>query len=1010
MASIALIIAILCTFFAGSTGWASENEPPETTPSPIQSEARFEPGQVIVGMKSRVTINELTFQGVGVREVRDLTQYKGKYYLRKQILLLTLSDETTSGVWDAIEKLKRYPDVDYAEPNYIGYLDTISTSNIPNDPYYNSLWGMEKIQAPEAWSITTGDSSVLVAVMDTGIDYMHEDLLDNVDPSLGGDFFYYSGDPTDLHIKRHGTHVSGTIGAVGNNQVGVVGVNWEVTLVPLAIFSRHDYSNVNSFIDAMTYVSYLKAEEDISIPIMNMSVGWDTDEMQSMVDAVDEYDGLLVVSAGNSYVMEVLSANEPHYMHCSNVIVVAASDPDDDLADFSTYGDHVHLAAPGTNILSTAYSYDSLNGTSMASPHVAGAAALLLSYKPDLTTAQLKEAILNNVDEIPALSGKVSTGGRLNVYKALQSVMDDGISLSETGTYDFPDATVDYGAQQAKSVTITNHSDQSTGTLTIALSGTNANDFTLNKNQTVVSANSTDSFTVVPNLGLQVGEYNAKIEVSGSNVESKSFDVRFSVNPLLPAIDITSTGLDNLKVGQSVLGSIDFTLSNGTFATMITPGDFNVTGLPAGLTPGNAVRKNGTVVYIQITGAPTSYNTSTKSVTLPTTIPAANVQGAAVNITPTGTVSASAVAKGDGAAVSGSPSASSTTANSITVNAVSIPTNPGNQSVQYAISKSSGLYGTALNSLAWQNGTTFIPLDPGTYYYVYARSAENTNYSAGQVQQSQGISTASQPQTYPVSLTIKKDGTSYNSHGKTFTLRQGGVTMYTGSGTGSNVTFGSVNGGTYDLYDGSASTGVTISSSNSSPTLDYYTVVFSVSDAGTASGSSISATYGGAAITSGAVILGGKTLVVSASGAGGTSYSYSWSGTASGSISSFSTTVNSAVNAICTVTGTGTISLGVIFWDPATDGPLSINGDFLSAQNGYMEYVIVSSQTIFASLEMGEDNGTAYEVFDSSGSLGIVFPFNPDPFTFVMVENVQYTIIIYPFWGDPPFSFTLSEV
>jgi hypothetical protein len=206
----------------------------------------------------------------------------------------------------------------------------------------------------------------------------------------------------------------------------------------------------------------------------------------------------------------------------------------------------------------------------------------------------------------------------------------------------------------------------------------------------------------------------------------------------MPSIAITSIGLDALKVGQAVDGAIRYTLTNGTFVSSITTANFAVSGLPAGLTAGTATRLTNTTVAVAITGTPTTYNASAANVTLPASIPQGNVTGATAAITPTGTVSASAVARGDGAAVSGAPTVSGTpTANSITVNAVTVPTNPGSQTVEYAISTT-----TTTPTTGWQAGTTFGSLTAATTYYVHARTVANTNYNAGTTRVSAAINTA----------------------------------------------------------------------------------------------------------------------------------------------------------------------------------------------------------------------------------------------------------------------------
>ena len=216
-----------------------------------------------------------------------------------------------------------------------------------------------------------------------------------------------------------------------------------------------------------------------------------------------------------------------------------------------------------------------------------------------------------------------------------------------------------------------------------------------------------------------------------------------------PAIVVGSTGLTGLKVGQSVSSaSIVYTLNGGTYAASITAANFAVSNLPSGLTADTAVRTSNTVVTVPITGTPTTYNASTRTITLPSNIPAANVTGATGPITLTGTVPASAVAMGDGAAVSGAPTVSSYTHNSITVNAVTIPANPGNQTVEYARNTA-----TTTPTSGWQDGTTFSGLAQSTAYYVFARSKSNANYNAGTVQRTTAATTTLATPTIAVTVT-----------------------------------------------------------------------------------------------------------------------------------------------------------------------------------------------------------------------------------------------------------------
>ena len=216
-----------------------------------------------------------------------------------------------------------------------------------------------------------------------------------------------------------------------------------------------------------------------------------------------------------------------------------------------------------------------------------------------------------------------------------------------------------------------------------------------------------------------------------------------------PTIVASGTGFFDIKVGKALSDSVFFTLTNGTYASTITAAHFVVSNLPSGLTSGTAVRKSGTVVAVPITGIPNAVKNYPTLITLPASIAAANVTGATAAITPTGNVIVRPIAKGDGADVSGPPTASSTTQTGITVNAVTIPgSNPGGQTVEYAISENS-----TLPTSGWQPGTTFSSLSSGTAYYVFARSKDNDHCYAGKAQVSAAISTATATTVTPPAIT-----------------------------------------------------------------------------------------------------------------------------------------------------------------------------------------------------------------------------------------------------------------
>ena len=328
-------------------------------------------------------------------------------------------------VEEAIDQYQQDPNVLYAEPNYILHLT--ANPNIaltPNDPSFGSLWGLTKINAPGAWNTTTGSSSVFVAVLDTGIDYTHPDLATNMgidaDGNYGIDVANNDTDPMD--DNEHGTHVSGTIGAVGNNSIGVVGVNWNVKLLACKFFDSTGYGTTEGAIACLDYVKNMK---DRGINIIATSNSWGGgDFSQALIDAIDaqRQDGILFITAagnGNAFGVGQNNDTTPFYpcdTFLPNVICVAATTSNDGKASFSNYGRHtVHVGAPGSGILSTVPGggYASLSGTSMATPHVSGLAALLKAQDPTRDWRAIKNLILTGGDTVSSMSNTI-TGKRIN--------------------------------------------------------------------------------------------------------------------------------------------------------------------------------------------------------------------------------------------------------------------------------------------------------------------------------------------------------------------------------------------------------------------------------------------------------------------------------------------------------------------------------------------------------------------------------------------------------------------
>jgi subtilisin family serine protease/uncharacterized membrane protein len=355
-----------------------------------------------------------------------------------------------------LRRLENRPDVLYAEPNYIVHAFTE-----PNDPSFPQLWGLKNIgqtvngspglagadiHAEPAWSLSLGSTAQVVAVIDTGIDYTHPDLAANMwsAPSaftvtIGGvpitcpagthgfNAITSTCDPMDDH--NHGTHVSGTIGATGQNGVGVVGVNWITQLMGIKFLDANGSGTVADAVNGIEFAILAKrafaATGGANVRVLSNSWGG-AEFSQTLLDeiiAAGVEDMLFVAAAGNSAFDNDILPAYPASFDSPNVIAVAATTNTDGRAWFSNYGaESVHLGAPGVDVLSTTIgnTYAFFSGTSMATPHVSGGAALVLS-RCALDTAGLKDALLSTVEPVAALESATITGGRLDVNSAIQS-------------------------------------------------------------------------------------------------------------------------------------------------------------------------------------------------------------------------------------------------------------------------------------------------------------------------------------------------------------------------------------------------------------------------------------------------------------------------------------------------------------------------------------------------------------------------------------------------------------
>ena len=342
---------------------------------------------------------------------------------RLQVLTVP-SGETGQGL---ITKYQKSGLVEFAEPDYFGQAFDIT----PNDPFFlnGTLWGLYTIDAPAAWDVLTSASNIVVAVVDTGVRYTHQDLASNMwvnpnDGSHGWNALTGTNDPYDdamPYTVSHGTLVSGVLGAVGNNGIGVVGVAWQVQIMACQWLDNSTGSGTVS--DCITCMVYAQTN---GAQIINASWGFPTVSLalSNAIVSLQTAGIILVAACGNNTNDIDITPTYPSGYQLDNVVSVAATTSNDTLSAYSNYGaTNVMLAAPGDNIYSTVAASDSYygysTGTSMAAPYVSGALALMLAKFPTENYQQIIARLLNATDQLPALAGKCVTGGRLNLFNAL---------------------------------------------------------------------------------------------------------------------------------------------------------------------------------------------------------------------------------------------------------------------------------------------------------------------------------------------------------------------------------------------------------------------------------------------------------------------------------------------------------------------------------------------------------------------------------------------------------------
>lgn len=383
-----------CAAIPGATTPASRMAPPDVTWLDAPT-GTYVADRVIVKRKG----------GQAIRSIMGLRSVQAIDGLADTAIYQVPAGSTVAAT---LASLRQDPAVAYAEPDYIyhAFGDLHARATV-NDPMLSQLWGIAKMQVPQAWDTTTGDPAIVVAVVDTGVDYNHADLKGQVikGPDVAGN----DSDPMD--DQGHGSHVAGTIAALGNNGVGVVGVAYHTKILAVKVLGSDGSGDTSTIARGI-----LKAAE-LGARVINLSLGG-PQQSSTLKDAVDQATAkgaLVVVAAGNDGNSTVnYPAGYP------NALSVGATDRSDVRASFSQNGSTLDLAAPGKDIMSsTEGSYKSHSGTSMASPHVAGAAALLLAKNSKLTVQQLRDALTSTGDPTTGFSTSLK---RVNAAKALAAV------------------------------------------------------------------------------------------------------------------------------------------------------------------------------------------------------------------------------------------------------------------------------------------------------------------------------------------------------------------------------------------------------------------------------------------------------------------------------------------------------------------------------------------------------------------------------------------------------------
>lgn len=421
------------------------------------------PGELIVKLKngqSALSMKTSLFSTLDQEFGENSVQGMKPFVTNTKLTLIKI--KAGLSIEKAIEALEKLSNVEYAEPNYILTIQDHHSevlSGEPNDADFAKLWGMKNTgQSDSAGQVGTpgvdvnvlplweeghtGSREILVAVIDTGIDWDHPDIIDNlyanpgeagelaengidddgngfIDDTHGWNFAADSRSSDDDH--SHGTHCAGTIGGVGNNSIGVAGVNWEVSLLPVKFLTAGGSGSLADAVESINYATLM----NVDVMSNSWGGGGHSQTMEDAIKAARDKGILFVAAAGNDSSDNDSSPTYPAGYQVENVVSVAAIDNQDKLAYFSNWGRAgVHVAAPGVKIYSTVKggTYKSYSGTSMATPHVAGVAALMMSIDSTLAYSDIKERLVKTSEPVRTLKRKVVAKGRVSAFNAVNNI------------------------------------------------------------------------------------------------------------------------------------------------------------------------------------------------------------------------------------------------------------------------------------------------------------------------------------------------------------------------------------------------------------------------------------------------------------------------------------------------------------------------------------------------------------------------------------------------------------